>query len=217
VTPPLTDFRDVRRPLDINAGPDLGGTGHTAMNFTGAAPGGGDTWITVYDTTPADDTVKDLFGSVSLTADVLIHSYNNRKGPGLLALFNEDTGKKGLVLVVYDSGNSDALTLGTVNKDTGVFTGLKTVSLGGAIVENTWYRLTMDVVVSGSSVTVTGKIFQHATPTDPNSALGAQVGTTLIFSGARPAGVDATGEIGMAASAYGAMADSSVANFTIDP
>ena len=179
--------------------------------------GGGDTWITAYDTTPADDTVKDLFGNVTLTADVLIHSYNNRKGAGLLALFNEDTGKKGLALVIYDSGNSDSLTLGTVNKATGVFTAVKTVSLGGNILENAWYRLTMDVVVTGANVTVTGKVFRHATPTDPNSALGAQVGTTLSFSGARPAGVDATGEIGMAAAAFGAMADSSVANFTINP
>jgi hypothetical protein len=187
------------------------------MNFTGAAAGGGDTWITVYDTTPADDTVKNIFGNVSLTADVLIHSYNNKKGTGLLALFNEETDKKGLALVIYDSGNSDALTLGTVNKATGVFTALKTISLGGAILENTWYRLTIDVAVNGTTVTVTGKVFQHATPTDPDSALGAQVGVTLSFSGARPAGVDATGEIGMAASAFGAMADSSVANFTIDP
>jgi hypothetical protein len=75
VVPPLTDFRDVRRPSDINPGSDLGGTGHTAMNFTGAAAGS-DTWITVYDTTPDDDTVKNIFGNVALTADVLIHSYN---------------------------------------------------------------------------------------------------------------------------------------------
>jgi hypothetical protein len=203
--------------VDIAPGSDLGGTGHTAMNFTGTAAGGGDTWLTVYDTTPADDTVKDLFGNVGLTADVLIHVYNNKKGAGLLALFNEDATKKGLALAVDDSGNSDALTLGTVNKATGTFTALKTVSLGGAILENAWYRLTMDVAVSGSNVTVTGKLFQHATPSDPNSALGAQIGSTLTFSGPRPAGVDAAGEIGMAASAFGAMVDSSVANFTIHP
>jgi hypothetical protein len=104
-----------------------------------------------------------------------------------------------------------------VNKATGVFTALMTVSLGGNIVENTWYRLTMDVVVTGANVTVTGTVFRHTTPTDADSALGTQVGTTLSFTGARPAGVDATGEIGMAASAFGAMADSSVANFTIHP
>ena len=187
------------------------------MNFTGTAAGSGDTWITVYDTTPADDTVKDLFGSVSLTADVLLHTYNNKKGAGLLALFNEDANKKGLALLIYDSGNSDSLALGTVNKAAGTFTALKTISLGGAIVENAWYRLTMDVAVSGSNVTVTGKLFQHATPTDPDSAPGAQIGNTLTFSGARPAGVDAAGEIGMAASAAATMVDSSIANFTIHP
>ena len=33
---------------------------------------------------------------VSLSADVLIHAYNNKKGAGLLALFNEAAGKAGL-------------------------------------------------------------------------------------------------------------------------
>ena len=187
------------------------------MNFTGTAANAGDTWMTVYDTTPADEVVKNIYGNVTLAADVLIHSFSNRKGAGLLTLFNEETGKKGLALVIYDSGNSDALTLGTVDKATGVFTGLTTVSLGGNILEDKWYRLTIDVVVSGANVTVTGKVFAHVTPTDPNSALGAQLGVTLNFTGARPAGVDAAGEIGMPASSFGATVDSSVANFTIHP
>ena len=63
-------------------------------------------------------------GNVSLTADVLIHSYNNRKAAGIVALFNEETDKKGLALVLYDSGNSDSLSLGTVNRATGQFTAL---------------------------------------------------------------------------------------------
>ena len=217
VTPQLTDFRDVRRPADINAGPDLGGTGHAAMNFTGSVAAAGDTWITVYDQTPADGTIKNILGNVSLTADVLIHSDNNEKGAGLVALFNEGAKKKGLALAIFDSGNSDSLVLGTVSQATGTFTAIKTVALGGAIQENVWYRLTMDVLVSGTTVTVTGKVFEHATPTDPDSGLGAQVGATLIFAGKRPSGVDATGEIGMAASAAGTAVDSSVANFTIHP
>jgi hypothetical protein len=43
------EFRDVRRAGDINSGPDLGGTGQPAINFTGSAGAGGDTWITVLD------------------------------------------------------------------------------------------------------------------------------------------------------------------------
>jgi hypothetical protein len=75
----------------------------------------------------------------------------------------------------------------------------------------------MDVVVSGSNVTVTARVFRHMTPADPNSLTGAQVSGTLSFSGARPAGVDATGEVGIVASAVGASVNSSVTNFTINP
>ncbi len=187
------------------------------MNFTGSAGSGGDTWITVYDTTPADDTVKNIYGNVGLFGDVLIHRYDNKKGAGLLALFNEGTGQKGLALEITNSGNTDSLVLGMVNKATGSFTALATVSLGSNVTENIWYRLTMDVVVSGGNVSVTGRVFRHTAPTDPNSGLGAQVGGTLTFSGPRPAGVDQTGQVGIVASASSAVVESSVTIFTIDP
>jgi hypothetical protein len=218
LVPPFADFRDVRRPPDINLGADLGGTGHQAINFTGSAKSsGGDTWITVYDATPADDTVKNTYGSIRLSADVLIHAYNNKKGAGMLALFNEGTGQMGLALVLYNNGNTDSLALGTVNKATGTFTVLTTVSLGADIGEDAWYRLTMDVVVSGANVVVTGKVFQHTTATDPNSPTGAQIGGTLSFGGALPTGVAATGEVGIVASAASTSVSSSVTNFTINP
>src|SRR5262249_10393779 len=118
VVPPLSSFRDVRRAVDINPGPDLGGTGHQAMNFTGSAGAGGDAWITVYDATPGTPDEDPVYGSVNLSADVLIQTYNNKKGAGLLALFNEGTGKKGVALVLYDSGNSDGLTLAVVDPAT---------------------------------------------------------------------------------------------------
>ncbi len=217
IVPSLADFRAVRRPDDITVGPDLGATGHPAINLTGSAGSGGDTWISVYDATPADDAVQNVFGNVGLAADVLVHAYNNKKGAGLLALFNEGAGKAGLALVVFDRGGSDSLALGFVSKATGKFTALTSVSLGSGIVENAWYRLTMDVAVSGANVTVTGRVFRHATPTDPESALGAQVGATLATTKARPSGVDASGEVGIAAAAVSAAADSSVTNLTIHP
>ena len=41
------DFTDVRRGSQINGGaPDLGGTLHTALNFTGQPGPTGDTWLT---------------------------------------------------------------------------------------------------------------------------------------------------------------------------
>lgn len=198
-------------------GPDLGGTGHAAINLTGSAAAAGDSWIAVYDATPADETAQNSFGSVHLAGDVLLHLYNNKKGAGLLALFNEAAGKTGLALVVYDSGGSDSLVLGTVSKASGAFTALTTVSLGSGIVENTWYRLTMDVSVSGGNVTISGKVFRHSDPTDPGSALAAQVGTTLNTTRALPAGVDPAGEVGVVASAFSATVDSSITNVTITP
>ena len=206
----------MRRASDIGVGPDPGGTGHAAINFTGTGASSGDTWITVYDTTPADASVQNTFGSVNLSADVLIHTYNNRKAAGLVALFNEGAGQKGLALLLFDSGNSDSLAVGTVDKASAAFTGLATAALSGNVVENAWYRVTMTVSVSGGNVTVSGKAFRHATPTDPSSPLGTQVGT-VNFSGALPAGVAGTGEVGIAAAAYSAAVDSSVTNFTINP
>ncbi|HSE62223.1 MAG TPA: PQQ-binding-like beta-propeller repeat protein [Thermoanaerobaculia bacterium] len=217
VVPALTDFRDVRRPGDISVGSDLGGTGHPAINFTGQTGASGDAWITVYDSMPATVDPDAVYGNVSLTADVLIQTYNNKKGPGLLALFNGGAGKKGLAVVLNDSGGSDAFFLAAVDPATGLFTTLSTVSLGPNILENVWYRLTMDVVVSGSNVTVTAKVFRHAAANDPDSPTGAQVGATLVFSGPRPSGVDATGEVGVLAWAVSCVVNSSATNFTIYP
>jgi hypothetical protein len=184
------------------------------VNFSGSTGAAGDTWITAYDTSPSAAASQDIFGSVSLTADVLIHAFNNAKGAGLLALYNEALGKKGLALIVIDNGSTDRLVLSTVNQ-AGQLVTLKTVAMGAGIAENVWYRLTMDVVVSGAHVTVTGKVFTHSSTTDPDSSLGAQVGATLTFSGPLPAGVDPTGEVGIIASAVSAVVDTSVTNFDI--
>ena len=209
---PLTDFRDVRRPTQINVGPDLCGVpGKESINFTGTAGSSGDTWITVYD--PASNPPPITFGSVSLSADVQIKRFDNAKGAGLLALFNEAAGKKGLALIPMNNGNTDRLQLVTVDQ-AGKRTVLASVSLGSGFQQCVWYRVTMAVVVSGADVTVTGQVFQHATPTDPDTLVTGQVGPTLSFTGPRPAGVDATGEVGIVAAATNAVVDSSVTNFS---
>jgi len=215
-----TDFRDVRRPSNISVGPDLGGTGQTAMNFTGSAGAGGDTWITVYDETPGSPDQTNFTGSINLSADVLSHAYNNKKGAGLLALHNESDGKKGLALIVYNSGNTDSLVLATLNHQNGTLAVLKTVSLGSAINQDQWYRLSMDVAVAGLAVAVTGTVHRHTPPGNADSPLGLQVGGPLTFSGTLGSGsltgVGDTGEVGIVASATGAVVDSSVANFSIN-
>jgi len=215
---PLTDFRDVRRPNDIAIGPDLGRTGQQVLNFTGTAGAGGDTWITVYD--PAPNPPPVTFGSVSLSADVLIHAFNNKKGAGLLALYNEAPSKKGLALTLYNAGNTDTLVLAAVDQ-AGKLVPLKTVSLGAGIAENAWYRVNMEVTVDAGLVDVIGTVFRHQTPTDPDSPPTTQVGLSLTFSGTLGAGglvgVDATGEVGILAAAVNAANSSSVTNFTVDP
>src|SRR5262249_14363734 len=92
--PTKQSFRSVRRPNDIETGPDLGGPAHTAINFTGSAGSSGDAWVTVYDL--ALSTASATYGSVRLATDVLVHTYSNIKGAGPLALYNEAPGKKGL-------------------------------------------------------------------------------------------------------------------------
>lgn len=206
----LTDFRGGGSPNAINIGPDLCGTAQDSLNFTGAAGSGGHSWITVYDPLPRPPA--DTFGRVSLAADVQTKWFDNAKGAGLLALFNEAPGKKGLGLVVINNGNTDRLQLVTVDQF-GKRTVLKSVALGSAIQQCVWYRVTMDVDVGTSDVTVTGQVFNHATPTDPDSAVTTQVGGTLSFTGPRPSGVDATGEVGVLAVATNTVVDSSVTNF----
>ena len=101
----------------------------------------------------------------------------------------------------------------------GKLTALKTATLGPIILENGWYRLTLDVTVGGADSTVTGRVFKHELGSDPNSALGEQVGATLDLPSISLAakGLLASGQVGIIASAISAVVDSSVTNFTIRP
>src|SRR5262245_28494395 len=210
-------FTDVRRGSDINDDNalDLGGTGHTALNFTGGAGPAGDTWLTKF--TPNGGTLicGDL---VTVEADVLIHTYNNTKGAGLAALLNFAPGDKGLALILYDQGNSDALQLATIDPATGQLTKLKSVSLGAGIAENAWYHVLLNAFdVGGGDVRVFGQVSRHLTPTDPNSPIGAPVGPTLEFQGSRSAlGLEFSGETGIVASAFSTNVNSSVTNWQVE-
>jgi len=207
-------FTDVRRGADINDNnaPDLGGTGHTALNFTGGAGPAGDTWLTKWN--PLGFT--QICGSTQVLADVLIHTFNNTKGAGLVALLDSAPGGKALALILYDQGNSDALQLATIDPATGKLTKLTSVSLGAAIAENTWYRLGLSLSIGSDELDVAGQVFRHATPTDPNSpVVPPQVGL-LVFTGSLSAlGLEDAGEVGIAASAFSTNVNSSVTNFNL--
>ena len=180
-------FRDLLRGDQIIAGKDLGDTGHTSLNVKGSSGSTPTTWLTVYDATPASPAAGPTFGAQTLCADVLTVPFNNIKGAGLVALLNEGVGKKGLALVIHEAGNTDTLFLATVDGDPaqkGKLTTLASVALSPprrkGSVGKSWYRLIM--TVDPASPTVTGKVFRHSAPADPNSALdSAQVGTTLTY------------------------------------
>jgi hypothetical protein len=210
-------FRDLRRGNEITAGQDLGTATHTSLNMQGTATSTPTTWLTVYDATPTIADPGPIFGPQTLCADVLIVPFNNAKGGGVVALLNEGVGKKGLALVIHDAGNTDTLFLATVDGDPAKKGKLKTltsVSLRDGInkKKKSWYRVIM-TVGPAPTYTVTGKVFTHVTPRDPNSPLDVQVGTTLTNSGL-PEGVTSSGEIGILGSAIGAVLNVSVTNFT---
>ncbi len=211
----LRCFRDLQRGGEITAGQDLGPTKHTSLNMKGTATTTPTTWLTVYDATPASPAAGSTVGAQTLCADVLIVPFNNAKGGGVVALLNEGVGKKGLALAIHEAGNTDTLFLATVDGDPakkGKLTTLKRVSLQGGISRTSWYRLIMTVDPANTPA-VTGKVFTHSTPTDPNSALGAQVGSTLMYP-ALPAGVTSSGENGILGSGISAVLNVSVTNFT---
>jgi hypothetical protein len=210
------NFTGVLRANDINPGLDLGGTGHSALNFTGSAGAAGGTWATVLDC--------DGFLQGRLSADILIHPFNNSKGVGLLTLAFSQVGDKGLALLVTDAGSTDKLQLVTVDT-AGTVGVLKTVSLGSGITENAWYRLILEVGLPGlcapvgnvltCPATVTGQVFRHTTPSDPDSPVGAQVGPTLTFDDDITVPLRVPSRVGIIARAVSAVVSSSVTNFCV--
>jgi len=210
-------FRELLRGDQIAAGPDVSGTGHDSLAFTGIAGSGSATWLTVYDATPTTAAPGPTFGAETLCADVIFARFNNIKGAGVVALFREGVGQQGIALVVSDAGNTDLLRLVTVDGDPakqGKVNALATVPLHNGIAENEWYRLIM--TVDPVTPLVTGQVFAHVDPRDAASSLGAQVGTTLSYSLALPASVTGPGENGILAQAISAAVDLSVTNFSND-
>jgi hypothetical protein len=228
-------FRDISNGAMINRGLDLGGAptvgcpagtcsnpgSNTALNFTGsdsnASPLGR---VTLYDTTPIDASVKNMFsGNMSMSADILISRFNDGKGAGLVTMFNEGAGKTGLALFLQSAGNTDGYSI-RLEQQTGVGDGFNVANLansglGSSILEDTWYRLTLDLAFTGADFTVTGIVFGHATASNPNSALASQIGSTLIYTDIAPwtTGLSDPYEIGLVARGVSAVVDTSVTNF----
>jgi len=163
---------------------------YTALNFTGPSTSAGQSYISVYDTTPADGVAtRNLFdasrpGGLKLSADVLFTPGQHSTSGGLVALYSD--GQDALALLASNGGgnNLDVPKLTLVSRSVGKGITVKSVNLPGltSFVADTWYRVTMDVTVSGGSFLVNGSFNAHQTPTNPNSPLGRLI-TTLTFSG----------------------------------
>ena len=167
----------------------------TALNFTGPAinntANGGQSYMTVYDKTPADGTTtKSLFsasapGGLKISADVMFQPGQHNTSGGVFALFNE--GQDSLALLAQNTGgnNTDVTKLSLVSSSIGAVTILASANLPGltTFVAGEWYRVILDLSVSGDTWTANGSFFDHLTPTDPNSALDATPISTLAATG----------------------------------
>jgi hypothetical protein len=215
-----TNFVEVRRAPEIGSGLDLGGTGHCAVNFTGLTGSAGDTWLTRYNDAGIDN-VFNAFNSICMRADVLISKFNNAKGGGLVALLNTDPGDKGLFLLLINNGNTDRLTLNTIDPNDGRIVQLASAPLGSAIVENAWYRVEMEVFARTNvdSLTAHARVRSHTDPSNPSDAtVDGLIGTLSVGAGGVPAslsglGLEQSGFVGMAAWAKSAVVNTSITNF----
>ena len=176
---PLNTVSAVTRP----AGDPLA---YNALNFTGPSISGGQSYLSIYDTTPADGTAtRNLFDAAAQTlrvsADVLFVVHNT--SGGVVALYNE--GQDGLALLANNgSGNNlDRAKLSLVWQSTGQGLLLDSVTLPyTTFVREDWYRVTMDLTVAGDTWTMNGSFQNHLIGTDPTSPLGSVI-TTMLYSG----------------------------------
>jgi hypothetical protein len=187
------------------------------VKFTGQVGAAGDTWLTRYRNSLPPGDIFNAFQGMCVTADVLTSKFNNAKGGGVVALLNTDPGDKGLLLLLINNGNTDRLTLNTIDPTTGAIVQLASVPLGTAIVENAWYRVFMDVRARAGAfddLQVFAFAFQHRDPSDPDSFPISSLGRFLIFTGSLSGlGLEPAGFVGMAAWAKSAVVNTSITNF----
>ena len=195
-----SEFTDIRRGPEINAN-----LGNCNLDFTGTANNASDMWITLL----RQSCCSHEFGSVEVEANIVIHTFNNRKGIGLVALYDDST-KRGLFLGVFDNGNTDGLTLMTFNSSTGQATALKNLPLGSKILENAEYNVELQVTVSGDDLHVHASV--HPAASETEDCTGDD--NCFEFDGNLSAlALSPTGEIGIAAQAKLAVVNSSVTSF----
>jgi hypothetical protein len=201
------DFINQGNSLVLVSNHAVPGTGpYTALNFTGPSISGGQSYLSIYDTTPADGgTTKNVFPPsaqpITISADVMFAENHSVSG-GVVALYNE--GHDALALLANNAGgnNHDRTTLDLVWQSPGSGTLLKSIDLGAGgsqFVLQNWYRVSMDLMVSGDTWTVNGTFIYHLIGSNPNSGLDGIV-STLSYNGSLSAqNLTNPGEVGIMA------------------
>ena len=208
-------FRDLVGAVNVTRALDTFATGHPALNVNTGS--GGTNALTLYDTDPTTATPTLWTGNVTVSADT-IQAGTNANKPGLVALFNEGTGKFGFALVLSEAGSTDALELHRVPQsgDLTAATLLKSTAVSGLIADGVWYRVTLQVVVSGDTFNVTGRFFTHSISTDPNSPVSPTPAATVLHTGSLSAlGLSASGEAGMIFDMGATSSRASFTNFSV--
>jgi len=164
---------------------------YTALNFTGNSPAAGESYMSIYDTTPGNIAPTDLFnaaqpGGLTVSADVLFAHPGHSVSGGVVAMYNE--GQDALALLAHQGGgnNPDHARLDLIFQAAGQGTQILTsANLAGltTFVAGDWYRVTMNVSVSGDNWTMNGMVQDHVVSTDPTSGLVVGPLVTLATNG----------------------------------
>jgi len=190
---------------------------YTALNFTGNSPSAGESYLSIYDETPGDILPTNLFDAsagLTISADVLFAHPSHSVSAGVVAMYNE--GQDALALLAHQGGgnNPDHARLDLIFQSAAQGTQLASINLPGltSFVNGEWYRITMDLTVSGDTWNMTGTIQDHLVPSNPNSGLVAIPITTLLHSGSLSSpgnslDLSNPGEIGVMAQANQAFGD----------
>lgn len=191
-------FTDLRRGTAIHADYP-----NCVLRMNGSAGTAGDMWITLV--APPRDPSPPTFSCVRVGASVTLYNSNNPSTAGFVTNYDATT-NRGLFLGLSESGADDRLTLWTFDGAKGTLLAtVKTLSLGAKILPNVAYTLELSICNDGTTLAATAKVSNDV------------VHETMTFSGPIPAGIAAAGQIGIAAQAKSAAADSSVAKFEWGP
>lgn len=209
-----------------------------AGNYKGSTGSAGDLWLAIFDATtqPTNTTSYQLVlkGSGSPCYPLGAH------GPGLVALYNEGSGKF-LHLWGEENGNTDAYVLRLCTwKPSGTAIPCATLAItqlnqandpacflarnvspypGWPILHESpkWAESQMILKVNGDQLTVDGTLTPYTNPNDPSSPLRSTSCGTVHYSGSLAAlGLNPTGMVGAGGAAINSFVSSSMVNLSAE-